>query len=73
MAQAATAQPDGGSGRRGRGFGRSGFGLTPVQLATMDEVQAALQLTDEQEDKVNRINDDLRRARRDLRFDPPPA
>ena len=70
MAHVADAQREGGRGGRGAGrggFGRGGgFGLTTVQLATAEEVQAALSLTDEQKDKVGQINDDLRQARRDL-------
>ena len=68
-AAVADAQREGGRGGRGRGgFGRGGgFGLTTVQLATVEEVQAALNLSDEQKDKVDQINDDLRQARRDLR------
>jgi hypothetical protein len=40
--------------------------LTTVRLATAEEVQAALKLSDEQKDKVGQINDDLRQARREL-------
>ena len=60
-AQVAEAQREG--GRRGRGFGRGGFGgfgVSRVQLASVDEVQAALNLTDEQKGKVEELSDQLR-------------
>jgi Spy/CpxP family protein refolding chaperone len=67
MAQVADAQREG-RGRGGRGFGRGGgFGpMSTVQLATLDEVQAALNLSEEQKDKVKDIDDKLRQDRRDL-------
>jgi Spy/CpxP family protein refolding chaperone len=63
MAEVAQAQ----GGRRGR-FGRGGFGrnISPVQLvAEADEVRAALNVTPEQEEKIETINDELRDARRE--------
>src|SRR5262245_55125583 len=59
----AHAQPGEGRGRRGPGG--SGFGggprpLTSIRLARADEVAAALKLTDDQKDKVAKINDKLR-------------
>jgi Spy/CpxP family protein refolding chaperone len=58
-AQVADAQPEG--GRRGRGGpGGRGFPVSSVRLATADEVQAALKLSDEQKGKVAEINDKLR-------------
>jgi Spy/CpxP family protein refolding chaperone len=56
-AQVAEAQREG--GRRGRGFGRGGFGLSTVRLATVEEVQDALKLTEDQKTKVEEINDQL--------------
>jgi Spy/CpxP family protein refolding chaperone len=68
-AQVAEAQREGGR-RGGRGFGGRGgmFGpISAVQLvAEAEEVQAALNLTDEQKTKVEEINDQLREDRRDL-------
>lgn len=60
MTQVAGAQP--GEGRGGRGFGRGGFGgflISSVRLATADEVQSALNLSDEQKEKVAAINEQL--------------
>jgi Spy/CpxP family protein refolding chaperone len=66
MAQVAEAQREG--GRRGGRFGRGGgFAISSVQLvAQAEEVQAALNLTDEQKTKVEEIDDQLREDRRDL-------
>jgi Spy/CpxP family protein refolding chaperone len=60
MAEVAQAQ----GGRRGR-FGRGGFGryIAPVQLvAEADEVRTALNVTPEQEEKIETINDERRDA-----------
>jgi hypothetical protein len=66
MAHVAEAQREGGR-RGGRGFGRMGFGISPVQLAAeSEEVQAALKLTDQQKTTIGEINDELSEARRDL-------
>lgn len=67
MAQVAEAQREGGRrGGRGGRFGR-GFEITPIQLAAQsDEVQTALNLTEDQKTKIEEINDELRSARRDL-------
>ncbi|HEX2473913.1 MAG TPA: hypothetical protein VHK01_04175 [Lacipirellulaceae bacterium] len=65
MAEVAQAQREG--GRRGR-FGRGGFrgNISSVQLvAESDEVRTALNVTPEQEEKIETINDELRDARRD--------
>src|SRR5262245_12953919 len=70
MVHVADAQRgEGGRGGRGggRGFGgRGGFGLSLVDLARADEVQAALKLSDEQKDKVTEIGDQFRDERREL-------
>jgi Spy/CpxP family protein refolding chaperone len=55
----ASAQPGEGEGRRRGGFGGP-RPLTSIRLARADEVAAALSLTDEQKDKVAKINDQLR-------------
>lgn len=57
ISQVVVAQPE--QGRRGRG---GGFGGPPtsVRLATIEEVQKALKLTDEQKDKIGKISDQLR-------------
>src|SRR5215211_277620 len=67
LSQAALAQPE--EGRRGRG-GREGGGRfggppTAAALLTLKEVQAELKLTDEQTDKVEKINDQMRQDMRD--------
>jgi len=60
--QVVEAQREG--GRRGRGGFRGGV-IPAVQLVTGSEkVQAAINLTDEQKDKVKEINDQLREDRR---------
>jgi len=56
MAQIAEAQREGG----GRARGGRGFPVSSVRLAAADEVQAALNLSDEQQGKVAEINDKLR-------------
>ena len=67
MAQVAEAQREGGRrGRGGRGgmFGRS---IPAIQLvAQADEVQSALNVTPEQKEKIEGINDELRDARREV-------
>jgi Spy/CpxP family protein refolding chaperone len=70
-AQVAEAQREG--GRRGRGGfggrfgGGRGFEMSALQLAAQaEEVQAALNLTGDQKDKIEEINDQLREDRRDL-------
>jgi hypothetical protein len=67
-AEVAEAQREGGRRGGGRGgFGRGGgFNLSAVDLAAAEEVQAALNLTDEQKQKVEEIEDQLREDRRDL-------
>jgi Spy/CpxP family protein refolding chaperone len=68
--QVAMAQNEkGGRGRGGRGRGGpGGFGgpVSMVQLATVDKVQDALKLKDDQKEKVAKINDELRDERRKL-------
>jgi Spy/CpxP family protein refolding chaperone len=60
----ASAQQD--QGRRGRGGREGGFGgpgggaISAVRLATLDAVAKALNLTDEQKEKVKTINDEMR-------------
>jgi Spy/CpxP family protein refolding chaperone len=54
VAQLAVAQ------REGPRRGGRGFPLSAARLATADEVQAALKLSDEQKDKIAAINDELR-------------
>jgi Spy/CpxP family protein refolding chaperone len=44
---------------RGRGFGRLFGGIAKAQLATLDEVQTELKLSDEQKTQVADINDAL--------------
>jgi Spy/CpxP family protein refolding chaperone len=57
VSQSSLAQPGQGRGGRG-GFGRP---VTPVQLvATQDSVQKALKVTDEQKEKIGKINDQVR-------------
>jgi Spy/CpxP family protein refolding chaperone len=63
MAQVASAQP---RARRGGGGGGFGFGMSSVALATLDQVQDDLKMTDEQEAKVADIESKLRTERRDL-------
>src|SRR4051812_5561673 len=67
FSQAALAQPE--EGRRGGGGGGGGgrFGGPPTgaALLTLKEVQAALKLTDEQKEKVENINDQMRQDMRD--------
>lgn len=62
--QPAWAQRGGGGG--GRGFGRLFGGISKAQLATLDEVQGDLKLSDEQKTKITEINDDFAQKRRDL-------
>jgi Spy/CpxP family protein refolding chaperone len=65
MAEVAEAQREG--GRRGRG-GRGGFGrnISSVQLvAESEEVRTALNVTPDQQEKIETINDELRDARRE--------
>ncbi|HJQ79201.1 MAG TPA: hypothetical protein VJ828_04565 [Lacipirellulaceae bacterium] len=64
VAEVAEAQREG--GRRGRGGRFGGRLIAPVQLvAEADEVRAALNVTPEQEEKIEAINDELREARRE--------
>ena len=51
--------------QRGRGFGRLG-GFSPATIATLDEVQADLKLSDDQKTEIATINDDMRSDMRDL-------
>jgi Spy/CpxP family protein refolding chaperone len=60
MAQVASAQP---GGRRGGGIG---FGMSSVALASLEQVQSDLKMTDEQKAKAVDIDDQLRSSRRDL-------
>jgi Spy/CpxP family protein refolding chaperone len=55
LATIATAQ----EGRRGRGFGRF-FVLPKVTLAQLEEVQQELKLSEEQNEQVAELNDELR-------------
>jgi Spy/CpxP family protein refolding chaperone len=61
LAQSTWAQRGG-----GRGFGRLFGGIAKAQLATLDEVQADLELSDEQKKQIAEINDKLREDRRGL-------
>jgi Spy/CpxP family protein refolding chaperone len=54
-ADSGTAQE---GGRRGRGFGRF-FVIPQASLARVDEVRAELKLTDEQNEKIDDLNDEL--------------
>jgi Spy/CpxP family protein refolding chaperone len=63
VSQTATAQRE--EGRRGRGFGM-GFGVPMVRLASIDEVQTDLKLTDEQKEQIEKLDDKLRDDFRDL-------
>jgi Spy/CpxP family protein refolding chaperone len=61
LAQAAMAQREEGRRERGgRGMGGPGFPPSMAMLATMDKVQDALKLSDDQKDKIKKINDDMR-------------
>ncbi len=67
VSQVALAQNE--RGRRGRGGREGGAGgpggpVTMARLATLDQVQDALKLTDEQKDKIKQINDDMRKEMR---------
>jgi len=67
VAQVALAQRE--EGRRGRGGRDGGFGggmVSGVRLATLEPVQAALKLSDEQKDKIKAINDEMRDEGRKL-------
>jgi Spy/CpxP family protein refolding chaperone len=71
--QLANAQPEErrrGRGGEGRRFG-GGFGMPGIRLATLDEVQEALKLSDEQKTKVEEINDKFRDDFRKLLDDGP--
>jgi Spy/CpxP family protein refolding chaperone len=46
-------------GTEGRGSG-GGFGISVIRLASIDEVQEALNLSEEQKDKIAEINDQMR-------------
>jgi Spy/CpxP family protein refolding chaperone len=61
LAQASWAQRGG-----GRGIGRLFGGIAKAQLATLDEVQSDLKLTDDQKTQIAEINDKLREDRRGL-------
>ena len=50
----------------GRGFGRLFGGVPKAQLATLEQVQTELKLTDEQKTQVADISDQLREDRREL-------
>jgi Spy/CpxP family protein refolding chaperone len=68
-AQMAVAQNEGRRGRGGRGGGAGGpggmMGPAPMaRLATVDTVQDALKLSDEQKEKIKTINDETRDAMR---------
>ena len=51
--------------QRGRGMGRM-LGFSPAMIATLDEVQTELKLTDDQKTEIATINDDMRSGMRDL-------
>jgi Spy/CpxP family protein refolding chaperone len=73
VSQMAHAQPEEGRrerGGEGRRFG-GGFGMPGIRLATLDEVQEALELSDEQKTKVEEINDKFRDDFRKLLDDGP--
>jgi hypothetical protein len=56
VSQAAVAQRE--EGRRGRGrFGGRGFLVQDFRLASLDEVQTALELDEEEKSKVGELND----------------
>jgi Spy/CpxP family protein refolding chaperone len=57
VSQVSLAQRE--EGRRGRG-GPGGGMMSGVRLATLEPVQTALKVTDEQKDKIKTINADLR-------------
>jgi len=61
LAQSASAQR-----RGGRGLGRLFGGVPQARLATLDEVQSDLKLTDKQKTDIAEINDKLREDRRAL-------
>jgi Spy/CpxP family protein refolding chaperone len=66
-AQSALAQPE--EGRRGRGEGRGGrmgFGAPMLRLASNEEVQGVLKLSDEQKEKVEDLDDEMRDEFRSL-------
>ncbi|HVT28823.1 MAG TPA: hypothetical protein VHE81_12485 [Lacipirellulaceae bacterium] len=69
VSQVAVAQNE--RGRRGRGGrggpgGPGGFGgASMVHLLSVDKVQDALKLTEEQESKIKAINDDMRKEMRE--------
>jgi Spy/CpxP family protein refolding chaperone len=66
VSQVALAQREEGrrGGRGGRGFGGGGRGgFSALQLATNEQVQKALKVTDEQADKIRDINDEMREER----------
>jgi Spy/CpxP family protein refolding chaperone len=69
VSQVALAQQEegrrGGRGREGRGgFFGGGRGMTSaLQLATNEQVQKAVKITEEQADKIKDINDELREER----------
>src|SRR5262245_50711102 len=60
--QPAWAQPGRGMGR---GMGRM-RGFSPSMVATLDEVQTDLKLTDEQKSEIETINDDTRSSMREM-------
>jgi Spy/CpxP family protein refolding chaperone len=51
--------------REGRRFG-GGFGSPTLRLATIDSVQEALKLSDDQKTKIKELDEELRNARRKL-------
>ena len=63
LADTAWAQRGGGGGR---GIGRLFGGVPKAQLASLEQVQTELKMTDEQKSKTAGINDELRNKRRDL-------
>src|SRR5947207_3084258 len=70
VSQAALAQNEQGKrgkGNRGGGPGGGGMMFGPpsmARLATIDKVQDALKLSDEQKEKIKKINDDSREEMR---------
>jgi Spy/CpxP family protein refolding chaperone len=68
IAQVAVAQNESKKGRGGRGAGGGGMMGGPpsmARMATIDKVQEALKLSDEQKSKIKTINDDSRTAMRE--------
>jgi Spy/CpxP family protein refolding chaperone len=65
VCQMAAGQRDG-NRRPGGGMGGRGFGVVSVRLASLEPVQQVLKLTNEQQQRVAEINDQLQADRREL-------